>query len=218
MSVIGRNVGVLGVGMSCQTSFRIKAEAGLIARLTGDDAVLPVSTPFDWTVASPAAVGRLFDMDRFVPEAAELSLVEGRLAWKDAGVFYWHEKSGLSPAAVASFREKYAYREANLRRFRSVRQLFIVISNVQNDLDSLARSTGSDIQLNRTALRELHRALRLWFRRRFNYVVVSRPDRIRAQPFTGLTLVGSEGSSWKGDPQEWRGLLKQSLAPAPPQP
>jgi hypothetical protein len=216
MSVIGDKIGVLALGLTCQTSFRIRAEKALIGKLAKDPAVDEIATPFDWLIVSPAAIKRLLDQNRFVPEHAELTSVEKRAAWPEMGVFFWHEKQRLSDAGYAALRDKYQHKAENLERFKTVKKLIVIVSNTQNDLPMLAEKTGADLMLKGKDLRELYKSLKRFLGRSFQFVVVTYGDRVSGgQKFGKRFVLEPDVSEWKGDPKAWRGLLTDLLGGPP---
>ena len=91
MSLLGSKVGVISLGMSCQSSHQIELHARLIAELAGDRSAKVSRFPFDNIICSPQAAGRMLQADRFYPQAPE------ELAVSESGGFLQHAEQWRNP-------------------------------------------------------------------------------------------------------------------------
>src|SRR3974377_835832 len=91
MSAVGLKVGVISLGMSCQSSAQIRAHVPLLSRLTGDDALKKSAMPFDNIICRPDSAASVLQADIFYPDDPNALLESEGARWKDFGVYFWHE-------------------------------------------------------------------------------------------------------------------------------
>src|SRR3954469_11483590 len=115
MSLLGSKLGVISLGMSCQSSHQIELHARLIAELAGDRSAKVSRFPFDNIICPPHAAGRLLRADRFHPASPdELTISDAAGAyWKDMDTHYWHE---FRPVRSGILRRKKMDPPASFRR------------------------------------------------------------------------------------------------------
>jgi hypothetical protein len=229
MSLLGSKVGVISLGMSCQSSHQIELHARLIAELAGDRSAKVSRFPFDNIICSPQAAGRMLQADRFYPQAPEeLAVSESGGYWREMDAHYWHEfrpiRSGIlrrkkmDPAA--SFKRltgKYGHTASKFRQLAGLPRLIFVISNSQNNLDMVARVTGNlDLVLDRSMINELADRTDAYFGRPCEYLFATYPDRVRgASQRSNVSVheLSPDGSEWMGDPAQWAAVFRKALAP-----
>ncbi len=230
MSLLGTKVGVISLGMSCQSSHQIELHAKLIAELSDDRSAKISRFPFDNTICSPQAAGRMLRADRFYPESIDELLVssgESGGYWKEMDVHYWHEfrpiRSGIlrrkkmnPPKSFERLTEKYAHTASKFRRLSSLQRLVFVISNSQNNLDLVARVTGNlDFVLDRSRIDQLADQTDAYFGRRCEYVFATYRGRVTGRSQRdGISMheLSPDESEWQGDPFQWAALFRRALA------
>jgi hypothetical protein len=229
MSLLGSKVGVISLGMSCQSSHQIELHAKLIADLVDDRSAKVSRFPFDNIICSPHAAGGMLEADRFHPESPdEVTISESGGTWREMDAHYWHEfrpiRSGIlrrkkmDPAA--SFKRltgKYRHTASKFRQLAKVQRLIFVISNSQNNLDMVARTTGNlDFVLDRSMVNGLADRTDAYFGRACEYIFATYPERMRGSAERNNVSVyelSPDGSEWMGDPAQWAALFREALAP-----
>lgn len=228
MSLLGTKVGVISLGICCQTSYQIELHAKLIADMCGDPDAEISRFPFDNIICPLDAAGRILSADRFHPESIEELTLDKAGYWQRMGVHFWH---AFQPASsgflwrrrtnpVESFRaltERFEHTAAKFRRLASVPRLIFVISNAQNNLDVVAQVTGDlDMVLDLALADQLADQTDAYFGRRCEYVVAGYRDRVAGRSRRDNVLVhelSPDGSEWRGDPLQWAALFRKALAP-----
>jgi hypothetical protein len=232
MSVLGAKVGVISLGMSCQSSHQIELHAELIARLSGDPSAKISRFPFDNVICPPHAAGRMLGADRFHPEWMTELVVsnngESGGYWKEMDVHYWHEfrpiRSGIlqrrkldPPRSFRRLTEKYEHTASKFRQLSSLERLVFVISNSQNNLHMVSQVTGNlDFVLDRSMIDRLADQTDAYFGRRCEYVFATYPDRVTGRSARGNVSVfelAPDVTEWTGDPAQWASLFRDALAP-----
>jgi len=228
MSAVGQKVGVIGLGMSCQSSAQIRRHAPLLARLTGDHSLKISAMPFDNLICGPDAAANMLRADRFYPDNPEaLSLSQGA-HWRELDVYFWHEyrlhKHHVLEYLTGRLNTGRAYRELSgkfahlTEKFRQVRQLerlVFIISNSQNNLSAYHAETGIDPKLTSESIERLCDACDRYVGRACEYVLVTYDARlsgtIHRDRLTLFKLI-PDTSDWEGDPAQWGGVFERYFA------
>ena len=154
MSLLGTKIGVISLGVSCQSAHQIQSHAKLIAKLSGDPGATISGFPFDNLICPPQSAIRMLQADRFHPEAMDdLEVGEGAY-WPRMDAHFWHE---FRPKRSAIFRrktmdpltsfqnlmQKYQHTGKKFRALSGLPRVVFVISNSQNNLQMVSRVTGT---------------------------------------------------------------------------
>ncbi len=228
MSLLGTKVGVVSLGMSCQSAHQIEHHARLIGTLTGDPSAITSRFPFDNLICPPPSAIRMLQADRFHPESMEdLTVGEGAYWWQ-MDAHFWQEfrpkRSGLfrrkimDPVkAFSVLTQKYEHTGKKFRALSSVPRLIFVISNSQNNLEMVSRVTGNvGVMLDLTQVEALADRTDAYLGRACEYIVVTYPDRVTGRSVRSNVSVFElkpDDSEWMGDPAQWSALFQTALAP-----
>lgn len=228
MSLLGTKIGVVSLGMSCQSAHQIEHHARLIAQLTGDSSAKISRFPFDNLICPPQSAVRMLQADRFHPASMEdLTVGEGAY-WREMDAHFWHEfrpkRTGLfrrkimDPVkAFSALMQKYQHTGTKFRALSSIPRLVFVISNSQNNLEMVSRVTGNvDVMLDLAQVDALADQTDAYLGRVCEYVVASYPDRITghsSRSNVSVFALKPDDSEWMGDPAQWAALFQTALMP-----
>lgn len=228
MSAVGKKVGVIGLGMSCQSSAQIRSHARLLARLTGDETLKISAMPFDNIICLPDSAAGMLQAGTFYPGDPDALVVSQGAHWRERDVYFWHEYR-LQKRHVfeyltgrvntrRAYRElsgKYAHLTAKFRQARQLERLVFVMSNSQNNLSAYSAETGIDPKLTAASVERLCDACDCYVGRPCEYVLATYQARlsgeVRRDRLTVFKLT-PDGSDWEGDPVQWGGVFEQYFA------
>ena len=230
MSLVGKKIAVVSLGMCCQATFQIRHHAKLLASL-GEDATAVISgMPFDGLICPPPSAARMLKEDKFYPaDLGELTVSEGAY-WEDFNVYYWHEfrPGKLDPIigrkinvekSYRVLREKYQHMADKFRRLSEVERLIFVICNTQNNLPLVAELTGTvSPRVDLASIDGLAAQGDAFFGRPCEYVFATYPDWASGQSARNNVTVhelSRDKSDWQGDPAQWARVFKDTFARAP---
>lgn len=132
MALLGKDLAVVSVGISCQTDFQITTHRGTIAKLAGlkPDALEERTTPFDAMYCPVKSAAEMIKHRRFYPtDVGELAGTK-RPLWPAMGCHFWHEKFD----DPEKFLSKQAHLVDNWDRIRSAKRRIFIVSNTQNNI------------------------------------------------------------------------------------
>ena len=225
MSAVGLKVGVISLGMSCQSSAQIRTHVPLLSRLTGDDALKKSAMPFDNIICRPDSAASMLQTDTFYPDDPNALLESEGARWPDFGVYFWHEyrlhKHHVLEYITGRLNTRRAYRELSGKyahlagKFRQVRRLdrlVFVISNSQNNLTMYSAEPDIDPTLTAAGVEVLCDACDAYVGRTCEYVLATYESRlsgeVRRKRLTVFKLT-PDTSDWEGDPAQWGDVFKQ---------
>jgi hypothetical protein len=137
VSAKGRDIAVIGLGMSCQTAWRIRHAVPLLRELTGDESLEEAGLPFDWLTGPLTSIARMMEVDRFFPEPDEVEM-RPRPFWMDTTFFHaFTRDDGRSydvPRFYGRSRGRAEHCAETLRSLRDVPRAVAFVSNTQNNL------------------------------------------------------------------------------------
>jgi hypothetical protein len=207
--------------MSCQTSWQIQANARLLAALLHNpEPFAQGGMPFDWLISPPASIASLLAARCFFPERAKDLQLNFAPWWPAHNVYYWHEfksPEGVYDLAVG-FSEttaKYRYLLSKFAGLARVERRIFVISNTQNNLDGVARKTGTITdRIAAAEIVDLCAATDRFFSAACEYIVVSYADRLD-KPVERNNIrtyqLARDASNWQGDIAQWAGVFRDYL-------
>jgi len=228
MSAIGRTIGVISLGMSCQSSAQIRTHAPLLARLTSDESLKTSSMPFDNIICVPDSAASMLRADTFYPTDPDALAVSQGAYWRDLNVYFWHEyrlhKHHVLEYLTGRVNTRRAYRElsgkyahlaAKFRQVRQLERLVFVMSNSQNNLSAYRDETGIDPKLTTASIERLCDTCDTYVGRPCEYVLATYDARlsgeVRRDRLTVFKLT-PDGSDWEGDPVQWGRLFERYFA------
>lgn len=232
MSLVGKDVAIVSLGMSCQITYQLRKHAGLLAELTGDPDLREVGMPFDWVIRPPMNTVRAIQELLFFPESRhEITLNNKIPYWAKNSTLYWHDFNGIEGTDVidvaseefaSDFDEavqKYQHVTESFEALRSKKRNIFIISNVQNNLEEHDRNFGGiDYLLNKDNLGATAAAIAQRFPECSNeFLVVSYKDRIAPDiklPNTLVALFSRDASEWEGSDANWGRLFRAYFAQA----
>ena len=229
MSAVGLKVGVISLGMSCQSSAQIRAHVPLLSRLTGDDTLKKSAMPFDNIICRPDSAASMLQGDTFYPDDPNALLESEGARWKDFGVYFWHEyrlhKHHVLEYITGRLNTRRAYRELSgkyahlagkFRQARQLERLVFVISNSQNNLSMYGTEPDIDPALTAAGVELLCDACDAYIGRPCEYVLATYEARLTGEVSRKhLTVfkLTPDASDWEGDPVQWGELFEQYFAP-----
>lgn len=228
MSLLGTKIGVVSLGVSCQSAHQIKHHARLIAKLSGDPGATVSGFPFDNLICPSQSAMRMLQADRFHPETMDdLKMGEGAY-WPRMDAHFWHEfrakRSGIFRRKImdplTSFQtltQKYRHTGKKFRALADLPRVVFVISNSQNNLEMVARVTGTDcVTLDLAEVDALADQTDAYLGRACEYIVATYSDRITGhsgRSNLSVFALKPDDSEWMGDPAQWAALFKTALTP-----
>jgi hypothetical protein len=223
MSVVGRKVGVISIGMSCQSGAQIKYHAPLLSRLTRDDALKISTMPFDNIICPPDSASSMLRGDIFYPDNPDDLAESSGAHWRDFGVYFWHEyrphKHNVieyltgrlnTRRAYRKLIEKYERKSVNFRQARSIDRLVFVICNSQNNLSSA--ETGIDPKLSAASIESLCDACDAYVGKPCEYLLATYESRLSGEVCRDRLKVFQltpDTSDWEGDRDQWRDVFER---------
>ena len=221
MSVVSPKVAIVSLGMSCQTTWQIQANAPLLAALLQiAEPFAQGGMPFDWLISPPASVAGMLAGRRLFPASADELRLNFAPYWPQHNVYYWHDfrLPGGGYDLAAGFSEataKYQYLLNKFANLSHVERRIFVIANTQNNLDQVAQATGTvKDRLYSADIVELCDTTDRFFSMECEYIVVSYPDRLdRAVDRQNIKTycLAKDTSDWQGDCLQWAGVFRDYL-------
>lgn len=214
MSIKGQDIAIIGLGMSCQTSWQIRHALPLLRELTGDETLQAIGLPFDWLTGPLTSIARMMDADAFFPAREEVEM-RPRPFWMDTTFFHaFTPDHGITydvDALYEQSRGRAAHCANTLRSLRTVPRIVAFISNTQNNLVQFA---GEPRPFSRTVTAEdvsdLKRSAEAYLEKPVEFVVVTHagawePEVAR---LAAVHEIAPDGSQWMGAPEEWATVLR----------
>lgn len=205
MALIGPDLAIMSVGMSCQAAQQLRVHADLVRARSGAALELH-TTPWDWTICGPAGVAAMLgDGVMFPADVGELETRKGKPYWAKRRCFYWHMKGAIADHGDAT--AQVARQAAHLEAVAAARRRVFILCNTQNNLAQQARAYGGfTVGLVADDVRALSDALI----RRFGpheLVVVTHPGKHDLGRAWAPIEFGGDKSQWAGDDRQWARLL-----------
>lgn len=224
MSLAGARVGVISLGMCCQSTFQIRQQAKLVADLCGDPTMTRSGMPFDGIICPPASAALILKTNRFRPDHIDELTIPNTAHWREVNAYFWHEFKSRKRDRVfragdeRHFRrlaEKYDYMAGKFRRLGTLERLVFMISNSQNNLPKVAEMTGTiDPVMDLQSIDALAAAGDAFFQRRCEYVVVGYEKWLRGRcerDNVSVFALAPDDSEWQGDPLQWEQVFRAVL-------
>lgn len=221
MALIGRNLAIASVGISCQPAHQTYLNAPLIIELAGETLEV-ATTPFDWIIVAARDAARMIEARRYYPTEFSGPLLGPKPFWKEFGAHYWHAKT----SAPDDFLAKYAHMAANFDLIQKAARSIFIVANTQNNvrralLDFGREPIDSSLDFDRDIVR-LYCALRRVFGLSAELHVVTHGDlaapagaylrgEVAGRPAISVHRIERDGSQWAGDQRQWQTLFKQII-------
>ncbi len=227
MSLVGRKVAVVSLGMSCQATFQIREHAKLLADLCGDSTVQISTLPFDALICPPDAASKILRQDIFYPPNADEIVVSEGAHWPDFNVYFWHEfrpgrldawfsRQADAAKSYETLRSRYRHLADKFRRLRDVDRLIFVICNTQNNLPLVENLTGTiSPVIDLASINQLADQCDAFFGRPCGYLFATYPEWHRGaskRANVAMRELRRDQSDWQGDSRLWEGLFREALA------
>jgi hypothetical protein len=218
MSVVSPKVAIVSLGMSCQTTWQIQSNARLLVELLRiAEPVAQGGMPFDWLISPPAAVASMLAARRLFPERTEELQLNFAPWWPAHNVYYWHDfklpEGGYElSAGFQQATAKYQYLLNKFAGLAGVERRIFIIANTQNNLNQVARATGTiNAGLAAADIIDLCAATDRFFAVPSEYIVVSYADRLdKAIDRKNVKTyhLATDTSEWQGDIGQWASMFR----------
>jgi hypothetical protein len=217
MSACGKNLAIISIGVSCQSSMQIRINAPAISKLTGEE-VSKSSFPFDWLIMPPFSFCRIAENGAVFPKSFDDVDTASKIKPSWNGAYFWHED--INSDNFDNLKEKYNY--ISLKLFTHRRRRVFVISNTQNNLDYVSAETDIDFTLGRAQIIAVQRSLDNLFRIGTNeLIVVTSEDRVADDPADWpahhylVDRSTRESDDWVGDVTQWDRIFSEYFTSFP---
>lgn len=221
MSVFGKRTAVVSLGVSCQTAWQIKKQAGLLSELAGEP-LEAAAGPFDWLIMPPAGFSSWMAAGARFPASPDEIVVHPNFHWPRHNLHFWHEFTTDGAVALhATFdrtRAKFDHLLGKLAAIRACERRVFFVSNTQPNLDEVRRvSPALDFTFTRPVMTGLLGAVRARFGGGSEVHFVTRADRLDLRgDAAGFDVHVLEAASPDvlGCDAEWRAVFSSALDPA----
>jgi hypothetical protein len=221
MALLGKDLAVASVGISCQTSFQIEANQTLIRKLSGA-ALEHHATPFDSIYCSARSAAIMIHDGIYYPTDAGELTGNKKPFWTSRGVYFWHSKFD----DFEKFTSRARHLDESWARIRDAQRRVFIISNNQNNITrSLIEADREPIEC-RLVWKDVFRLFGV-LARRFGQVelhVVARPEGFEKLISTDVLMPWADGripitphkipkdaSQWAGDVRNWAEIFKRII-------
>lgn len=223
MSLIGENVAIIGLGVSCQTKKQLVTHIPLLADLTGDETLSVAGMPMDWLISPIRSTISLLMLppEGRTPTTPNELVVNKRPYWPPHNLYFFHHfRDGGGIEAGPAFDKTSEVFKARWRRFQDVvqsgRRLIFVASNTQIDLSDHAKNTGTFSHVeNANHISELYQTLCAITGKDVELLFITHRDRyIEDNDLpAGVTIDMHErlAPHWHGDPDLWAASFRRSI-------
>jgi hypothetical protein len=213
VAIIGQDVAIVGLGLSCQTAHQLRQNAPMMAQLMGEQVAVS-RLPFDWMIARPRSVAAMLRNQDYCPASFRELSWSGRPYWPRYDCYFWHEEIAFDHPSRFMLRVHSAAEKVKMIAERR-RRIFIV-SNTQNALPGIIGVAGGgvDISLDDDALGELQQAIDGAFGPSELYAVTY-PHLNRTRRWKTLFELAPDDSDWQGDEDQWANVLRTIYANPP---
>lgn len=232
MSVVGGRVGVISLGMSCQSALQIRDNVEVLKRVCGDDALAASGLPFDSIVCPPESAIKMLRTDTFFPPSpADVVLYRGG-HWRDYNVYFRHEftlrkkhfleyltKRVNVRRAHRELASKFGYMADKFRKLGRFERLVFVMSNTQNDLAEYKDELGMDYVVAMDAIERLCDQCDAYFGRPCEYMFVTYEDRVTGRATRErlkVFKVSPDATPWQGDWDQWKAIFENYFTATEP--
>jgi hypothetical protein len=225
MSLIGRNLAIISLGLSCQPAQQLQWHAQTLSVECGDD-FKHVRLPLDWVISSFGDAARWLRSGIAFPDSiSDLVPVHGQpgaFLWANKGIYLWHDFVSHGDAMAAIFdhvRQKYETGFVRMRDMRKIERVILVVANTQNNLSAALGSTYKRENFEATSanLIDLKEAADGLIGRHCEMLCLSYDD-LAAAEFSGLAEKSIsvikvprnnlDINDWVGDSELWLSTLK----------
>lgn len=215
MSAGSPSTAFVSLGMSCQSARQIRTSVEVLSAALGEP-VEPERHFFDGLISPIAGLAQLFEDGFPIFSREQIVPGPGHPTWQPYGLRFLHHFRDETAADIDK------HFEEDLSRFTYLRNKFcalkdrprvvFVISNSQNNLIEVAEETAIDrIDFDHAELVRLQAAVDAFFARKFEYLIVSHPDRHGHVRLPTLKIMKADDSDWTGDKAQWRALFMDYL-------
>ena len=220
MSLIGEQVAVVSLGVSCQTAARINSEVRLIRALAGDPSMRVTALPLDWVLAPIMSTTEMLkDLGAF-PALEEITFRgsgTGKPWWRRMNCYYWHAFDFLDggPDLVdenyEQVRAKFRSMADKASSLRDGRRVVCVVSNTQPNLDEVVDAVGTlSSFVSGAELRALRAQVSHTFGDEAELVFVTHPELHTGVHVPGVSIVERPWDAsryWTGSAHPWRDVF-----------
>lgn len=218
MSVLGNDVCVVSIGISCQTAYQIKKNLELLKKITGDTTLECRRMPFDWLISEPDSVISMIKSENYYPKYLTEIEISNTSYWSKHNCYFWHDTKLLTAKSFHIFQQKYAHITLNFGKITNVKKRVFLISNTQNNLPQVKRQTKNlQINFDLNHIKCLIEIIETKFLGENKFIIVSNKNRIAEKDLNNLELLAPvycldvENSKWKGNDSAWTTLLESAL-------
>ncbi|MGE5269863.1 MAG: hypothetical protein ACM3JG_09360 [Thiohalocapsa sp.] len=222
MTLVGDRIGIISLGLSCQTAFQLWATKDLISANWRRELAYE-SCFFNWLLCDCTGLAR------FIEDYAGRGLAPGDimrnasetepLQVRDYRIWLWHEK-WVEPVGDEDLRRitlKYDYLLQKFWSLRSLRLRHFIISNCQSNLNDVINFRNLfRFNLSPADASRIESAIDDAFPRGkniFHYACYR--ERIENDGPIGYYPMPQDDSEWKGSTENWCGFLSARLARRP---
>lgn len=226
MSLLGDDVAIISLGLSCQAAHQIEVNAPLLRALTGDASLQPSALPWDYLLTPVSGLVESLIAPGEFPAREELSRrgpAPGKPWWRRRNILYWHAFASSGgyedlddiDGAYAGAREKFEHMAAKLPALRQRDRVIAVVTTTQYNLGGILAwsSTGAPF-ISPTELTTIHDLARDQLNAEL--LVVTCPDHHAGVAVPGVTIVERRydpaNEDWTGCSEAWREALQAALA------
>lgn len=222
MTLVGDRIGIISLGLSCQTSFQLRTTKDLISENWRRDLSYQ-SSFFNWLLCDSAGLARFIEdyagrglsPGDIVRNASEIEPLQVR----DYRIWLWHEKwtEPVSDEDLCRITSKYDYLLRKFWGLRSLRRRHFIISNCQNNLDAVINFRNLfRFNMAPDDARRIEGAIDYAFPRGKNiFHYACYPERVENNGPIGYYQMPRDDSQWKGSTENWCGFLNARLARRP---
>lgn len=217
MSLLGQRTAIISLGVSCQTARQLIRNAGLLSGLIQDE-LRHRRMPFDWVISGPEAMAEWIRDDLPFPRSPYdlMSVARGSdgYEWRGRRLLFWHDFRGGWRGGLSLFsmfdrnRQKYQHLRKTFQLAGSLERVVLVVSNMQNNLATLAGPFADDFRFTERRLAVLKEAVERQLRRNCEMLVVSNNEEC-----AGTAVIERDASVWEGNDAGWAAALQAYFAP-----
>jgi len=219
MSAYGTRTAVISLGVSCQTSWQIDRNLGLLSDLVGEP-LHRASSPFDWLIMPPMSFASwMRSLDCF-PASADDIVAHPNFYWPEHNLHFWHEFTRDGVVALhETFDDTRSKFEYLFRRFLTLRgfsRCVFFVSNTQSNLDVVrCVSPRMDFRFTHATMAAVVAAVRAGVGPMSEVHFVTRHDGADVDPDPAFNIhrLGRDAPEVLGDDEAWADVFRAALLP-----